>query len=240
VKNINLHQNGVPFGDIYVINDGGPYNGLNFFTLNNESSGITNINVTDKNSQFTSESIFRSDRGEMFYHYSNDDILAVKPGLFGRSVYGQGVRLSGGDCDVMFALIKVVGDKNTVLWDSTPKKLNSTPRTFIQTFTTTSFYNSADQPASNYGGTKYYLGWVRSNIGSYQYESFIQFVNGFDFSISQSQYGLDNKGDTSLILQSSFPAGFQNSDCDVLQGNAVMQIDLVLYIMMWIMLQANI
>jgi hypothetical protein len=114
-----------------------------------------------------------------------------------------------------------VGSKNTVLWDSTPKKLNSTPRTFIQTFTTTSFYNSADQPASNYGGTKYYLGWVRSNIGSYQYESFIQFVNGFDFSISQSQYGLDNKGDTSLILQSSFPAGFQNSDCDVLQGNAV-------------------
>jgi hypothetical protein len=161
----------------------------------------------------------------MLYHYSNDDILAVEPGLNNRSVYGTGVRLSGGDCDVMFALLQVRGEDfgsyNTILWDSTPKKLTSTPTTFIQTFTTTSFYNSADQPASNYGDTKYYLGWVRSNIGSIQSTSFIQFVNGFDFSISQSQYGLDNKGDTSLILQSSFPAGFQNSDCDVLQGNAV-------------------
>jgi hypothetical protein len=224
-ENYQFTDNFQPVGQIYPIDDGGPYNGLNFFTLNNKTSSLVDINVTDKNSQFSDDHIFNPSTGEMLYHYSNDDILAVKAGLNNRSVYGNNVSLSGGECRVMFALIKAegqdVGSRNTVLWDSIPRTVNTTPQSFSQTFTTTSFYDSTTQPSSNDGDTKYYLGWVRSNISSTQNQSFIQFPNGINFTISQSQYGLDNKGDTSLILQSSFPAGFQNSDCDVLQGNAV-------------------
>ena len=210
-----------------VINDGGPYNGLNFFPLDVQTS-LVNVFVTDKNSQFPSQSIYDQTNGEIFYHYSNDDLLAVEPGLNGRSVYGTNVSLSGGQCRIMFALMALRGDdEKAIIWDSTPQTLTSTPTTFIQTFATTSFFNtlsplnaSNTDPNQDFLKPKYLLGFVRSNIISTQASSFLEFNDGFDFSISQSQYGLDNKGKIDTILESSFPEGFRNSDCDVLQGNA--------------------
>jgi hypothetical protein len=44
----------------------------------------------------------------MLYHYSNDDILAVEAWVIWTDQFMvTNVRLSGGDCDVMFALIQV-------------------------------------------------------------------------------------------------------------------------------------
>ena len=218
--------NALPINNI-LINDGGPYDGLNFFPLDTQTS-LVNVFVTDKNSQFTSQSIYNKTNGEIFYHYSNDDLLAVEPGLNARSVYGTNVSLSGGQCNIMFALMALGGDdEKAIIWDSTPVPMSSTPATFIQTFATTSFFNtltplnaSNTDPNQDFLKPKYLLGFVRSNIISTQVSSFLEFNDGFDFSISQSQYGLDNKGKIDTILESTSPEGFRNSDCDVLQGNA--------------------
>ena len=134
-------ENFQPINNI-EINDGGPYDGLNFFPLDTQTT-LVNVFVTDKNSQFSSQSIYEKTNGEIFYHYSNDDSLAVEPGLNGRSVYGTNVSLSGGQCRIMFALMALRGDdEKAIIWDSTPVTLTSSPSTFIQTFNTTSFFNT--------------------------------------------------------------------------------------------------
>jgi len=211
-----------------VINDGGPYDGLNFFPLQTDNTGLIDVFVTDKFDQFASQSIYNKENGEIFYHYSNDDVLRVEPGLNNRSIYGTNVGLSGGDCSIMFALLSISGDnKNSIIWDSIPEAIGTSTTTLTQTFTTTSIFN-IDEPfnasnsdsAQDFTKPKYILGFVRSNIGSTQNQSYLRFNDGIDFSVSQSQYGLFDKGITDTILQSSFPEGFRNSDCDVLQGNA--------------------
>jgi hypothetical protein len=78
--------------------------------------------------------------------------------------------------------------------------------------------------------TKYYIGFLTESvyISNPANPSTIRFINGaggtgpqISISASQASLNLDNQGTISTILQSSYPSGFQNSDCDVLQGNAV-------------------
>ena len=218
------------FGRHYKIDDGGTYDGMWFWSFNSGLNYDRSITVTDKNPFFNDNQIYSSVEGEMIYHYSNDNLLWVQPGraggAAGRNFVANGVFTSGWSGQVMLALMAQVNNKNVILWDNSSgySNLSSSPANIFAFFQSSSVFNSyQDALTSNYAGgnISYHLGFVTRSMASLQATMEIEFPSGFDFSISQSDAGFDNKGTTTLIPISSAPGAFINSDCDVLQGNAV-------------------
>ena len=219
------------YGKHYQIDDGGAYDSMWFWSFNDGINYDRDIAVTDKNSFFSDSKIYDNTNGEMIYHYSNDNLLYVKGGnalgSSGRSFRANGVTTSGWSGQVMLALMAETPTRNIIVWDSSDGwiSLSTSPVAWIGTFRTSSMFSSyEDLFTSTYAtnpNISYHLGFVTRSFASFQSTMEIDFTSaGFDFSISQSSYGLENKGATTLIPEASTPGTFLNSDCDVLQGNA--------------------
>jgi len=227
----------------FFVNNPFQYTGYTFFPLS-ETNYSKPITLTDRNTSFPTESVFRSDRGEMIYHYSNDSVLQVAPGMVAgstpRNVYipgGYGTNWSG---NIQMAMVQVrggdVADEVKVIWDCGGdwQSITGTPNSFnkLINFVEVSYAsldNELDFIATD-DITKYYIGFLTQSvtIPSPGNDSTIRLTSGgggagpeISISASQASLELDNQGSIPIILQSSYPAGFQNSDCDVLQGNAV-------------------
>jgi hypothetical protein len=245
---VNVNPNGnlnvSSTAEQFLVNNPSQYTGYTFFPLS-QTNYSQKIFLTDHNSFFPTESVFISGSGEMVYHYSNDSVLNVAPGkvktTVSRNVWipgGYGTNWAG---DIQMAMVQVytLDDASSdvkVIWDCAGdwQQITSSPVGFdkLIDFTQVSYATldaEGDFIATD-DKTKYYIGFLTESvyISNPANPSTIRFINGaggtgpqISISASQASLNLDNQGTISTILQSSYPSGFQNSDCDVLQGNAV-------------------
>jgi hypothetical protein len=193
------------------------------------------------------EAQFDAQRGEMIYKYSNDSRLngATNSTINMYSFTGTSNYDPNTDGEMMWVMIQEnLRDpdtpKYTVIWESNAGTYTKLTNNITATFDINSEWTTGevDFEASS-DAIKYYIGylfenspltWVQNiNQPAYVYSPsqtsggyniFLDIIQAQGQPLAYLGTSMGSKPPLPTILQSSRPGTFQNSDCDVLQGNA--------------------
>ena len=202
--------------------DEGPQSGFPFYPLdisNITTAGDFYVTRQPTNRGLPTSSIYEVTSGEFFNRYVNDSLL--NSGSISFNSTWIDTRTSGWGGTAMFGLLAESQNtnRNYLVFESS-SMLTIAPNT-AQDFEfdlQSSGISEIEFPSSAENSVKYYFGFVlRSGPGTPipEFE-----IRNWNFVVQQQNFPVQLNGALSYIPESSYPSGFQNSDCDVLQGNS--------------------